>query len=91
MNDFEVVMVGAGAAGLFCAGVAGQLGPLSYAGEYKAALRYADGDKDPATGQCRGISTTYKVTAVRALIPNGSAATRMTRIASANSGSSIGR
>jgi hypothetical protein len=26
MNDFDVVMVGAGAAGLFCAGVAGQLG-----------------------------------------------------------------
>lgn len=47
----------------------GMLGPYSHAGQYKAAARYADGDKDPATGQCRAISTTYKVTAVRALIP----------------------
>ena len=49
--------------------------------------------KDPATGQCRGISTTYKVTAVRALIPNGSAPSRRSRVALSNpaSGASIGR
>ncbi len=62
-------------------GVPGQLGPFSYAGQYGAAMRYADGFKDPATGQCRAISTTYKVTAVRALIPNGSTQDRSRQVA----------
>lgn len=68
---------------MYSKGAQGMLGPFSHSGQYKAAHRYADGDKDPATGQCRAISTTYKVTAVRASIPNNPLTKRTDRLASA--------
>ena len=70
-------------------GPQGMLGPFSYVGQYNAATRYADGYKDPATGQCRAISTTYRVTAVRALIPNGSAPPSASRVATSKAGASV--
>ena len=50
--------------------VSGNILKFSYPNYYYAALRYADGHKDPASGQCRAISAAYKVTAVRAQIPH---------------------
>jgi hypothetical protein len=36
--------------------------------QYEGMHRLADGGKDPATGQCKAISTAYKVEFTRALI-----------------------
>jgi hypothetical protein len=47
---------------------ASDIGKYSPALLYKAAHRYADGYSDPNTHQCTAISTTYQVSAVRALI-----------------------
>ena len=47
---------------------ASDIGKYSPALLYKAAHRYADGYPDPNTHQCTAISTTYRVSAVRALI-----------------------
>jgi hypothetical protein len=54
--------------GITSKGPGGGVGRYSAALMYQAALRHADGDRDPATGQCRSISTTYNISAVRALI-----------------------
>ncbi|MFT4025568.1 MAG: hypothetical protein QM676_02010 [Novosphingobium sp.] len=43
-------------------------GRYSPAGLYRAALKYADGYPDPATGKATAISVAYKIKAVRALI-----------------------
>lgn len=45
--------------GMGGASVVVQTGP----GTYKALRRYADGDRDPATGQCRAISAAYSIRA----------------------------
>lgn len=50
-------------------GIPATVGKFSHAAYYRAMIRYADGYKDPATGQCRAVSASYKVKAVRALIP----------------------
>ncbi len=47
------------------------VGRYSPAIVYKAALRFADGYPDPATGKATAISAAYKITAVRALIVHG--------------------
>jgi hypothetical protein len=47
---------------------ASDVGKYSPSGLYRAFTRYADGDRDSATGKCTAISVAYKVTAVRALI-----------------------
>lgn len=49
-------------------GVGTDIGRYSPAALYRAAHRYADGFPDPETGQCTAISTTYKISAVRAMI-----------------------
>ncbi len=41
---------------------------ISAPGVYQAILKFADGHKDPATGQCKSISTAYEVSFVRAFI-----------------------
>lgn len=43
-------------------------GRYSPAALYRAALKYADGYPDPATGQATAISVAYKIKAVRAMI-----------------------
>jgi hypothetical protein len=37
-------------------------------GAYYALRELADGDRDPATGQCRSISTQYRITAIPAFV-----------------------
>jgi hypothetical protein len=49
------------------------VGRYSSAALYRAALRYADGYPDPATGKATAISVAYRINAVRAMIvhPDG--------------------
>ena len=42
---------------------------LQVPGIYNALRRYADGLKDPVTGQCKGISSAYDIEGVPAFIP----------------------
>ncbi len=42
---------------------------LSVPGIYNALRRYADGMKDPVTGQCNGISSAYDIEGVPAFLP----------------------
>ena len=60
----------------------GDVGRYSAPHLYRAAIRYADGYPDPATGKATAISVAYKINAVRALIvqPGGT----KTRVAAAN-------
>ena len=67
-------------------GAAAAVGKFSQAGVYRAAHRYADGFPDPATGQCTAISTSYKVEAVRAMIPHPVAKALQTRVAATGEG-----
>jgi hypothetical protein len=54
------------------------VGRYSGAALYRAALRYADGYPDPATGRATAISVGYRISTVRALIVHpGSTTTRV--------------
>lgn len=58
--------------GMGGASVVVQTGP----GTYKALKRYADGDRDPATGQCRAISAAYNVAATAVYLRHETDATK---------------
>ena len=58
--------------GMGGASVVVQTGPNTY----KALKHYADGDRDPVTGQCRAISAAYQVEATAVFLRHESDATR---------------
>ncbi|MEP7244783.1 MAG: hypothetical protein ABI885_14045 [Gammaproteobacteria bacterium] len=58
--------------GMGGASVVVQTGP----GTYKALKRYADGDRDPATGQCRSISAAYQIEATAVFLRHDTEATK---------------
>ena len=58
--------------GMGGASVVVQTGPSTY----KALKRYADGDRDPDTGQCRAISAAYNVVATAVFLRHETEATK---------------
>ena len=54
------------------ASVGVQTGP----GTYKALKRYADGDRDPTTGQCGAISAAYSIEATAVFVRHLAEATK---------------
>lgn len=58
--------------GMGGASVVVQTGP----GIYKSLKRYADGDRDPATGECRSISAAYNIAATAVFLRHETEATK---------------
>jgi hypothetical protein len=53
-------------------GVVDQLAGFDTAGIYNGLHRFADGDKNPQTGQCKAISSAYYLEATRVFIVHSS-------------------